>query len=168
MDGLSERPSIDIVLIRLTERNKYKCCLVEGNIMKVLCTLNNIFEVKDVDAVDRMKKYIHLSDGQMELEKNVEYCVYGIVFRGSAPWYYLCLDEDDECPSPYPAELFIVTDERLSSYWRISTEALINGVLSSLVFEEWAKDSSFYERLINDDSSALELFKRYQCLMDQE
>lgn len=136
--------------------------------MKVLCTINNIFEIGDSVTLDRIKKYIHLSDGQLDLKENLEYCVYGIVFRDNAPWYYLCLDEDDECPSPYPAELFKVTDGRLSSYWRLSTEVITDGVITSLVFDEWASDYSFYERLIDDDASALEVFKNYQCLMDKE
>ena len=136
--------------------------------MKVLCTINNILEIKDVVTLDRMKKYIHLSDGQLDLEINVEYCVYGIIFRDNSPWYYLCLDEDDESPSPYPADLFKVTDDRLSSYWKLSTQAVTNGVMSSMVFDEWANDLSFFERLIDDDPSAIELFKKYQGLMNKE
>lgn len=41
-------------------------------------------------------------------------------------------------------------------------------ILSSLVFDEWAKDPSFYERLIDEDSEAIELFGKYRCLMNQE
>jgi len=136
--------------------------------MKVLCTINNIFEIEESVRLERIKKYIHLSDGQLNLEKNVEYCVYGVVFRDNAPWYYLCLDEDDESPTPYPAELFKIIDERLSSYWRISTEDSTSGVMSSIVFDEWANDPSFYERLVDGDPSAIELFKNYQSLMNKE
>jgi len=136
--------------------------------MKVLCTINNVFEIEESVTLDRVKKYIHLSDGQLNLEKNVEYCVYGIVFRDNAPWYYLCLDQDDESPTPYPAELFETIDERLSSFWRLSTEESINGVISSMVFDEWANDPSFYERLVDDDPSAIELFRSYKGLMNKE
>jgi hypothetical protein len=136
--------------------------------MKVLCAINNIFEIKDAVTLDRMKKYIHLSDGQLDLEKSVEYCVYGIIFRDNSPWYYLCLDEDDESPSPFPADLFKVTDDSLSSYWRLSSQSFTDGVISSMVFDEWANDSSFYERLIDGDPLAIELFKKYQDLMNKE
>lgn len=136
--------------------------------MKVLCEINNIFEIKDTVTLERIKNYIHLSDGQMELDKNVEYCVYGIIFRDNAPWYYLCLDENDESPSPYPASLFKVTDDRLSSYWRLSTQTVTNGIISSMVFEEWANDSSFFERLIDGDPSAIESFKKHQDLINKE
>jgi hypothetical protein len=130
--------------------------------MKVVCETNNIFELPDSCAVERINKYILLTDGQLNLEKNKEYCIYGIVFRGNSPWYYLCLDEDDESPTAYPFELFKITDGRFSSYWRLSTKE------SSIVFEEWANDLSFYERLVDGDSSAREQFKSYQSLMDNE
>ncbi len=136
--------------------------------MKVLCTINNILEIEDSVTLDRIQRYIHLSDGQTNLKINVEYCVYGILIRDNAPWYYLCLDERDKSPTPYPTELFRITDERLSSYWRLSTKNSTKGVMSSMVFDEWAKDPSFYERLIDDDSSAIELFKNYQNLMNNE
>lgn len=130
--------------------------------MKVVCEQNNILELTDSSSVERIKKYIFLSDGQLNLEKSKEYCVYGIVFRDNSPWYYLCLNEDDESPTAYPSELFKITDGRLSSYWRLSAKE------SSLVFDEWAGDSSFYERLVEDDPSAIEQFKSYQILMDKE
>ncbi|UZE96644.1 hypothetical protein [Alkalimarinus alittae] len=130
--------------------------------MKVVCEINNILELNDSSVVDRIKKYIHLSDGQLNFEKNKEYCVYGIVFRENSPWYYLCLDEDDESPTAYPAELFKTTDGCLSSHWRLSVQE------SSLVFDKWASDSSFYERLVEEDPSAIEQFKSYRSLMDKE
>ena len=136
--------------------------------MKVLCTINNIFDLRDSVTVERLKKYIRLSDGQLNLEKDKEYCVYGVLFRDNSPWFYLCLDDDDESPTPYPTELFDITDGRFSSYWRLSTEAYPDGVMSSMVFDEWANDSSFYERLVEGDSSAIEVFANYRELMNEE
>src|SRR5690606_41642911 len=104
--------------------------------MKVVCESNNLLDFNDHFSVERVKKYISLSDGQLNLEKNKDYCVYGIVFRDNSPWYYLCSD-DDQSPTAYPAELFRITDGRLSSYWRVSPQE------SSLVVGEWAKDRSF-------------------------
>lgn len=130
--------------------------------MKVVCEHNNILELSDSSAIQRIKKYVFLSDGQTNLEKNKEYCVYGITFRDNFSWFYLCLNEDDESPTAYPAELFKITDGRLSSYWRLSTQE------SSLVFDEWANDPNFYERLVDDDPSAVKQFKSYQGLMNKE
>ncbi|UTZ25492.1 hypothetical protein HB761_01275 [Vibrio campbellii] len=137
--------------------------------MKVLCEINNILELDDSSTVERLKKYIRLSDGQLNIEKNKEYCVYGILFRDNSPWFYLCLDEDDEYPTPYPTELFNIVDGRQSSFWRLSYASYPNGVVtSSIVFDEWSKDTSFYERLLDDDPEAIKLFRKYRSLMDKE
>tara|TARA_A100001015_G_scaffold319638_1_gene443165 strand:+ start:470 stop:880 length:411 start_codon:yes stop_codon:yes gene_type:complete len=136
--------------------------------MKVLCLINNIFELGDESTIERLKKYIYLSDGQLNLETNKEYCVYGIVYRDCSPWYYLCLDEDDESPTPYPAELFRISDGRLSSCWKLSIENSSSTGLSSILFEEWANDSTFYERLIEDDPASIQVFAKYRALMNNE
>ena len=130
--------------------------------MKVLCTNDNFLELTDPSALERIKKYINLPDGQLNLKRGAAYTVYGLVFRDNAPWYYLCYDEEDTWPKPYPAELFRITDPRLSSCWRLSTER------PEIVFEEWAADRSFYERLLDGDPSAKERFSFYRKLMDQE
>ena len=131
--------------------------------MKVQCKLNNILNIEDKNSLERIKQYIHLSDGQLNLEKNKEYCVFGIEFRDNSPWFLICLDEEDECPTAYPSELFELTDESLSSYWRITTNTLNDGsVETSFVFEEWANDPIFYERLVECDPSAIEIFNKYR------
>ena len=53
--------------------------------MKVLCEINNILELDDSSTVERLKKYIRLSDGQLNIKKSKEYCVYGILFRDNSP-----------------------------------------------------------------------------------
>lgn len=137
--------------------------------MKVRCEYNNIFDLDDKSTVERLKKYIRLSDGQLNIEKNKEYFVYGIIFRDNAPWYYLCLDMDDEYPTPYPSDLFSVTDGRLSPCWRLSVIIHSDGsVMSSIIFKEWSKDSSFYERLVDGDPKAIEIFEKYRELINKE
>ena len=49
-------------------------------------------------------------------------------------WFYLCLDEDDEYPTPYPIELFNIVDGRQSSsFWRLSYASYPNGVVTSSI-----------------------------------
>ena len=110
-----------------------------------------------------------MPDGEIDLEVGREYTVYGLVFWDNSPWYYLCAEDYDEYPKPFAAEFFDVLDARLSSHWKLSVVEQGEGeILSSLVFSEWAKDPLFYERLIEDDSKAVELFEKYRQLMDQE
>lgn len=103
-----------------------------------------------------------LSDGQLNLKVNKEYCVYGVVFRNDLPWYYLCQDESDYSPTAYPAELFLVSDNRLSTHWVLSVE------FSSLLIKNWSNDPSFYERLVEGDPSAIKEFMYSKTLMDNE
>ena len=130
--------------------------------MRVVCSTDNFLEIKYASEVDRTKKYLRLSDGQLNLEKGGEYCVYGITFRDNTPWYYICLGEDDDSPTAYPANLFSISDGRLSSYWRLSVNE------PSLVIEDWASDPSFYERLVDGDPLAIQSFRRFRALMDTE
>ncbi len=110
-----------------------------------------------------------MPDGEIDLDVGKEYTVYGVVFWDNSPWYYLCSEEYDEYPKPFAAELFSVLDGRLSLYWKLSVvDQEEEGVLSSLVFDEWANNSSFYELLIEGDSEAVELFRSYRQLMNQE
>lgn len=137
--------------------------------MKIKCKHNNIHAIKDPAILNRIKRYILYSDGQLNLEIDKEYVVYGIVFRDNSPWYYICLDLDDESPTAYPSELFTVIDGRLSAYWTLSVIIHPNGdVMSSVVFEEWCNDTFFYERLVDGDPKAIAVFEKYRELINNE
>lgn len=137
--------------------------------MKVICKINSLNSFSDERLLERLKKYISMPDGEVDLEVGREYTVYGIVFWDNSPWLYVCSEDYDEYPKPFAAEFFDVVDQRLSAHWSLASLDQGDGeILSSLVFDEWAKDPSFYERLIEDDPEAVSLFDRYRKLMDQE
>ena len=137
--------------------------------MRVRCIKNNIFDVSDESAIERLQKYIHLSDGQLNLELDADYTVYGVLFRDNSPWYYLCLDEDDEYPKPFASELFEVLDPKLSELWNLSSQLMVSKkIMSEIVFSEWSEDSMFYERLVNGDPRAIDVFQKCRVLMDKE
>ena len=137
--------------------------------MRVVCKSNNLKDIPDPQVLDRLKKYILMPGGEVDLEIGREYTVYGVVFWDNSPWYYLCSEEDDDYPKPFAAEFFNISDGRLSAYWRLCSLDHGNGdVLSLLVFEEWGQDPSFYERLIDGDQAASESFIKYRNLMDDE
>lgn len=137
--------------------------------MKVVCKVNNLNCLSDERLLKRLKEYISVLDGEIDLEIDREYRVYGVVFWDNSPWYYVCSEEYDEYPKPFAAEFFNISDDRLSSHWKLSAMDQGQGdIVSSLVFDEWAKDPSFYERLVEDDPEALELFGKYRQLMNRE
>lgn len=137
--------------------------------MKVTCIINNLISFSDPGQLKRLRKYISLQDVEIGLELGKVYVVYGIVFWDNSPWYYVCLEDCDEYPTPFAAEFFSVLDRRLSSHWRLAVEELSEGeVYSALVFDEWAEDRSYYEKLVDGNSEAEELFACYRRRMDHE
>lgn len=141
----------------------------EDKTMKVICRINNLNSLSDERLLKRLKKYIRMPEGEIDLEIGKEYTVYGIVFWDNSPWYYICSEDYDEYPKPFAAEFFEIIESHLSFYWRLSTVDQGEGeILSSLVFDEWAKSPDFYERLIESDYEAMDLFNKYRQLMDQE
>ena len=141
--------------------------------MKVVCKVNNLNAFTDENVLKRLKRYISMPDGEIDrevdLEIDKEYTVYGVVFWDNSPWYYICTEEYVEYPKPFAAEFFSVSDQRLSSYWQLSVSNQgKRGPLSSLVFEPWAEEPSFYERLVDGDPEAEAVFAHFRRLMDNE
>lgn len=137
--------------------------------MIVVCKINNLKNVSDVHVLKRLKKYISMPDGEIDLDLGREYIVYGVIFRNNCPWYYLCGADDDEYPKPYSSQLFEIIDDRLSSHWKLSSYFLgENKVTTSLAFADWARDLSFYERLVDGESEAVQIFAQYRKMINQE
>ena len=137
--------------------------------MKVVCKFNNLKDISDPDALERIRKYISKPDGEVDLSVGKEYMVYGIVFWDNCPWLYLCPEDYDDYPKPFALEFFDIVDDMLSSYWKLSSFS--NGVgeaTTSLVFDEWANDPLYYESLIDGDPEAEVIFAKYRGIIDQE
>lgn len=137
--------------------------------MKVTCSFNNINDIRDQTAVLHLKRYITFPDGVVELEIGKEYVVYGIEFRDNRPWFYICADEHEDYPKPFSSEFFETKDWRLSRCWQLCFEhGYGEHVQSRLVFAEWARDPSYYERLLDEEDQAVAVFRRYREWIDQE
>jgi hypothetical protein len=137
--------------------------------MKAVCKINNLNDISDTETVLRLKRYIFIPDGELDLQLGKEYTVYGIEFRDNCPWYYICQEDSDEYPKPFAADFFDITDNRLSSYWKLSFKNQDNGKHKScFVFQEWASDISFYENLIDGEEQAVFSFAKYKKLIDTE
>ncbi|MGE3167179.1 MAG: hypothetical protein AB7O52_19915 [Planctomycetota bacterium] len=137
--------------------------------MKVRCRFASVCEVGDETTTARLLRFVRIPGGHLNVTVGAEYVVYGILFRDNAPWYYLCLADDDESPTPFPAEIFDVVDHRLSRHWQLASIARDDGSVSScLVVPEWAEDPIFLERLAEGDPKATETFAAYRIKMDEE
>ena len=130
---------------------------------------NNLNNLPNKEVQKRLKKKVRNFKGEVDLEIGREYTVYGMIFWDSSPWYYLCAEDYDNYPVPFAADFFKVSDDRLSSYWRLFVNSKNpDNILPELIFLEWAQDPLFYEHLLDDYPYAIELFMKYRRLMDKE
>ncbi|WP_347905406.1 hypothetical protein [Pseudomonas purpurea] len=137
--------------------------------MKVVCTINNLNDLQDPDVSARLRYYIRMPGGEIDLEPGKTYTVYGIEMWDNCPWFYLCNALDDEYPKPYAADLFKVVDERFSTYWRLSfDQEARRAPATRFVFDIWADDPLFYEQLIDGEPGRVSTFARYRALMENE
>ena len=108
--------------------------------MKVICNINNVNEISDESTLSRLNKYIFMPDGDLDLLVGKEYTVYGVVFWDNSPWYYICTEEYDDYPKTFAAEFFHISDDKISSCWKLSVvNKGNNNIISSLLFNEWEK-----------------------------
>ena len=94
-----------------------------------------------------------------------EYIVYALKEWQGNIWYYICDDNYTYYPMQYPAPLFEVIDNHLSSYWRF--KCYPNGLIR-LAFEEWLNDPDFYDKLTDQEEAEVVIFERIKQLIDQE
>jgi len=102
-----------------------------------------------------------------------EYVVYGIVIRNNSVWYYIADDNffGSEFPVWYPAELFKIVDNKISTTWILGlreNDSDKKELKLFLSFPNWVNDKYFYDSLVNKEKEAVELFMRYKKIMDEE
>lgn len=98
---------------------------------------------------------------EFPLTVHVDYVVFAVtVFLGTA-WYYVLDDDGLDWPTWMPASLFEIADGSLPHAWKFGyvrySQEDQKAILS---FPEWADDPSFYERLVDRDPVAVEIFAR--------
>ena len=137
--------------------------------MKVICKFNKWEDIKGTPVSKTVERNINNSHGDTTLDLSKEYTVYGIAFVDNTPWYHILMDDYCSFTVPYPAEFFEVTDDRLSSYWRLFVDKGDPDVIyTSLVFPEWGNSPMYYERLLDAYEEEVETFKKYKLTMDRE
>ncbi len=94
-----------------------------------------------------------------------EYIVYALKEWQGNIWYYICDDNCTYYPIQHPAPLFEVIDDRLSSYWRFKCYP---NCLIRLAFEEWLVETSFYDKLTDQEEREVLIFEKIKQLIDNE
>lgn len=121
--------------------------------MLVRCTSVSVTNIQDEAFKSYLQKKIHLEEIGLEVGKT--YPVYGLTFWDGCTWFYLCDEERDIYPTPFNSYFFELIDPVISSEWGLLLERE-----SSVVPSLWAAIPNFYERLIDGDREAEEVFAR--------
>jgi hypothetical protein len=134
--------------------------------MKVICKYNDPSQFFDKNLLEKLEKSFNFKSKIYELEIEKIYTVYGIKFYDNLPMYYICAFEELKHPYPYPAAFFNIVEENLSKFWRLSIDYSENN--TSLLFNEWAIDPYFYEKLVDGDKKENIIFNVYKERMNEE
>ncbi len=102
---------------------------------------------------------------KFQLTVGKEYIVYALYQWQGTSWYYICDDNYIYYPQKNPAPLFQISDNNLSSYWKI--ELAPNGLLT-IAFEQWFSYPNFYDRLTDMEKEAVSIFQKFKKLIDAE
>jgi hypothetical protein len=102
-----------------------------------------------------------------------EYLVYAIILYSRYspyPWYQLCDETHSYRSNQNPAQLFEITDPKISRYWVYSfgKDTTADGFHMKLTFREWAFNPYYEDELLEGEGEALPIFRRYKELMDLE
>lgn len=148
--------------------------------MIVVCVLNKVRDLKGPKTDLDMVKYSvnNNKDYKYDLTIKKRYVVYGISFRSSLPWYYICDDSFTNSPKLISSLFFEILDGTLSRYWQFNQGKFAHYGLSvypRIVLPKWANDDNYDEQLFdgdlyNDDGteSIVQNFLKYKQLIDKE
>jgi hypothetical protein len=89
------------------------------------------------------------------------YPVFAITIYLGVAWYYVLDDDGREWPTWVPAPLFEIVDGSLPAGWKVGYFNFGRDDQYPIVsFPEWAEDHLFYERLVDGDATAVQVFAR--------
>ena len=138
--------------------------------MLVNCINNDFFQIKN-EWIKKSLKPAYI-DINKRLTVGKKYVVYALEFS-DVPFIYIIEDDIfDECPFPFPMELFEIIDNRISKYFHLG-ESKVNSQIgeryvSVLSFKEWVSIDDFWDKLSNIDPELELIFRKNKELLDHE
>lgn len=127
--------------------------------MNAICIANTIKSL--TSELDKKAFSENIFQNEVCLEIGKEYKIFGICFRDgiSIPWYLVCEEHDSDYPKPHLASFFKISKTAIPSGWEFCPTS--NNLGDCGFFpKEWARDPSFMEKLIDEDVSAVDYFKK--------
>ena len=131
--------------------------------MIVRCRSNNVANLRDTNARERLLRSIHLPDGDSDLAIGADYSVQAVeTWQDGSIMLYLHTVDSNNYPFAYPIEFFEVLDGALPKDWicvKHGADDEIGGLL--ITFPAWAKNRHFFENLIDDGASEIAIYLRH-------
>jgi hypothetical protein len=135
--------------------------------MKVKCLTETINPgVHNKKLVEWAKK------SELEITLGKTYTVIAISKYLDFIFYYILGDETDNYPLAFPSECFEIIDSSVSKFWnidlvKIETLNELNIEEGQIIsFKEWVlKQDEFYENLLEEKKSEIEIFNNYRNKM---
>ncbi len=113
---------------------------------------------------EHYKQYVRGQENYFSVGQ--EYPVYGVLFRQGVPWFLICERDNDKYPTPHFGVFFELADCQIPPYWSLALGPSNVGKVA-LLPDQWAKDSSFLERLVDEDQQAIADFFKLKERMKQ-
>jgi hypothetical protein len=141
--------------------------------MLVKCVCSDIRNVASGSELGReLGRSFGTDTHHLELTVGGLYVVYGLEIKGGWIRYFVADDAYSSTlyPVAYLATFFDVVDRRVSRCWTIGCRGANTRSSSEvlLAFEEWSRDATFYERLVDGAAQEQAVFRDRKEFMDLE
>ena len=135
--------------------------------MKVRCIANNLKSLDNIDVQERLSSSIKLDGAIEDIRIEDLYSVYAVFYRKDGGiWIYLNTVPESDYPYPYPIEMFEIVDGSIPSGWAVGFGNDLSGTnFKCISFSEWVNDLRFYEKLIEGDKNAVDLYEFWKGLL---
>lgn len=132
--------------------------------MHVRCITNAVDDLPCAAVRERLHSCMRLDGSIGELLVGQVYPVYAIgLWNDGGLRVYLHTISESDFPYPYPIEMFEITDSTFPAGWCVNFSRNESGAgICRISFPEWASDPQFFERLVDGDHSAIEIYRQYR------
>ncbi|MDO8288781.1 MAG: hypothetical protein Q7T44_06135 [Parvibaculum sp.] len=132
--------------------------------IKVLCKINDLEQLPLGPARSRIEKLIRIEGPIDPLMIGTIYPVCAVSrWDDGGTWVYIFENSESDWPTPLPAEFFEFVETSIPEGWLVTFSQGENGTaIETICFPEWIQEEHFYERLLDGDSAAANIFERWK------
>jgi hypothetical protein len=126
----------------------------------LLKCLRNKSDDLDENARNHLSRFIRIDRNEVYLDVGTIYVAYGVTFRDAHPWFYVYEDPKESYPIANSHHYFEIVEGTFDPSWRMVIGLTDKGsAMPDIIPMEWAEDSMFYEKLVDDDPEMVAAMK---------